>query len=167
MDKRKFGVPIYVEENMRKSKAHMPKEIEKKCHAAIHTAAAGAAAAGAIPLPLSDAVPITASQIAMIVALGKVFGITLSQAAAKSVASVAITQQTGRAVFANILKAIPGAGVVVGSVVGATTAATLTEALGWIVADDFFRMANGENPENILETAGALKRMFSGLRMFN
>lgn len=45
------------------------------------------------------------------------------------------------------------------------TAATLTEALGWIVADDFYRMSNGEEPENIVETAKDLKQVFEGLRM--
>lgn len=152
---------------MSKSKVRMPKNLEKKCHIAIHSAATAATAAGAIPIPMSDAIPITAAQIGMIISLGKIFGITLSQAAAKSIASVAVTQQAGRAIFTNILKAIPGAGTVVGGVVGATTAAALTEALGWIVADDFFRMANGEEPENIVETAGDLKAAFEGLRMPN
>ena len=141
---------------MGKSKVHMPKELEKKCHIAIHSATTAAAAAGAIP--------ITAAQVAMIISLGKVFGISLSQSAAKSIASVVVTQQAGHAIFANILKCIPGGGVA-GAVVGATTAATLTEALGWIVADDFYRMSNGEEPENIVETAKDLKQVFEGLRM--
>lgn len=142
----------------------MPKNLEQKCHIAIHSASATAAAAGAIPIPMSDAIPITTAQIGMIISLGKIFGITLSQSAAKSIASVTITQQAGRAIVANILKAIPG-GKVFGSVISATTAATLTEALGWLVADDFYRMANGDDPENIVETAGDLKPLFDGLRM--
>lgn len=150
---------------MSKSKVHMPKNLEKKCHRAIHSATTAAAAAGAIPIPMSDAVPITAIQIGMIIALGKVFDITLSQATAKAIAGVAVTQQAGRAIFTNILKAIPGGGVLGGPVIGATTAAALTEALGWVVADDFYRMANGEEPENIVETAGDLKVAFEGLRM--
>lgn len=81
---------------------------------------------------------------------GKIFGITLSQAAAKSIAGVALTQQAGRALVANLLKAIPGAGTILGSVISASTAVALTEALGWIVADDFFRLYNGEEPENIV-----------------
>lgn len=152
---------------MSKSKVHMPKDLEKKCHIAIHSATTAAAAAGAIPIPMSDAIPITATQIGMIIALGKTFNITLSQAAAKSIAGVGITQQAGRAIVANIFKAIPGIGTVAGGVIGATTAAALTEALGWIVADDFYRMANGEEPENIVETAGDLKGAFDGLRMSN
>lgn len=152
-------------EGMSKSKVHMPKELRKKCHFAIHTASSAAMAAGALPIPMSDAVPITAAQIAMIVALGKIFDLSLSQAAAKSIAGVAMTQGAGRAIFTNILKAIPGAGTIAGAVIGAATAASLTEALGWVVADDFYRMSRGEDPENIIETAGELKGAFDGLRM--
>ncbi len=150
---------------MGKSKVHMPKDLEKKCHAAIHPTAIAAAASGGIPMPMSDAVPITAAQIGMIISLGKVFGITLSQSAAKSIATVAVTQQAGRAIFTNILKAIPGAGTVAGCIIGAATAATLTEALGWLVADDFYRMAKGEEPQNIAETAKDLQTAFDGLRL--
>ena len=149
---------------MSKSKVHMPKDLEKKCHIAIHSATTAAAAAGAIPIPMSDAIPITAAQIAMIIAIGKVFGISLTEATAKSIAGVALTQQAGRAVFSGIIKAIPGAGTIAGSVIGATTAAALTEALGWVVADDFYRASQGEEPENLVETAGELKQAFEGLR---
>ena len=150
---------------MSKSKVHMPKELERKCHRAIYSATVAAAAAGAIPIPMSDAVPITAAQIAMVVAIGKIFDLNLPQSAAKSIAGVALTQQAGRAIFTNILKTVPGIGSVGGGIVGATTAATLTEALGWIVADDFYRMSKGEEPENIVETAGNLKQAFEGLRL--
>lgn len=150
---------------MSKSKVHMPKELEKKCHIAIHSATAAAAAAGAIPIPMSDAIPITAVQIGMIIALGKAFGITLSESAAKSIVSVTLTQQAGRAIASNIIKAIPGAGTILGGVIGASTAAAITETLGWIVADDFYRISEGREPENIVETAGDLKNAFQGLRI--
>lgn len=81
------------EENMSKSKVHMPKELEKKCHIAIHAATTAAAAAGAIPLPMADAVPITAAQIGMIVSLGKIFDITITQATAKSIAGIVMAQK--------------------------------------------------------------------------
>lgn len=149
---------------MSKSKVHMPKELKKRCQMVIHSATAASAAAGAIPIPMSDAIPITAAQIGMIIALGKEFDITLSDAAAKSILGVGVTQQAGRAVASNLLKAVPGVGTVVGGVIGASTAAALTEALGWVIADDFYRMSQGENPENIVETAGELKSAFEGLR---
>lgn len=83
----------------------------------------------------------------------------------KSIASVTITQQAGRAVASGIIKSIPGIGTIVGGIIGATTAAGLTETLGWIVADDFYRMSQGKDPENIIENAGELKSAFDGLRM--
>lgn len=149
---------------MSKSKVHMPKDLQKKCHAAIHSAATASAAAGAIPIPMSDAIPITATQIGMIVALGKVFDITLSQSAAKSLVGVGVTQQAGRAIVTNILKMIPGAGTVVGGVIGASTAAALTEALGWVIADDFYRMSQGEEPEDIVGNTNMLKEAFQNVR---
>ena len=108
---------------MSKSKVHMPKELKKRCQLVIHSATAASAAAGAIPIPMSDAIPITAAQIGMIIALGKEFDITLSDAAAKSILGVGVTQQAGRAVASNLLKAVPGVGTVVGGFIGASTAA--------------------------------------------
>lgn len=151
---------------MGKSKVHMPKELEKKCHAAIHSAATAAAAAGAIPIPMSDAIPITAAQIGMIVAIGKIFGVKLTDAAAKSIMGVTVTQHAGRAVVSNVLKAFPGAGTIVGGVIGASTAVVLTETLGWMVADDFFRMSNEEEPVNLVDAAGIINGngVFRGLK---
>lgn len=150
---------------MSKSKVHMPKELKKKCQVAIHSATAASAAAGAIPIPMSDAIPITAAQIGMIIAIGKAFDITLSKAAAKAVAGVGITQSAGRAIVSNILKAVPGVGTVAGGMIGASTAAALTEALGWMVADDFYRISQNEKPENIVENVGDLKGAFDGLKL--
>lgn len=149
---------------MAKSKVNMTRELKNKCHAAIHTATVAAGAAGAIPIPISDAIPITGAQILMITALGKAFGITLSQAAAKSIAGVALTQGAGRAIVSNILKMIPGAGTVLGAVIGAATAAALTETLGWIVADDFYRVSVGEEPKDLIDSATTLKGAFAGYR---
>lgn len=146
-----------------KSKVQMPKELKKKCHFVIHEAMVAAAMGGGIPIPMSGAIPISGAQVMMIIRLGKVFDITLSNAAAKTVAGVTVAQQTGRAVFTNILKVIPG-GKIPGAIIGATTAALLTEALGWIVADDFYRMSKGEEPENIVETADELKDIFKDLK---
>lgn len=50
-----------------------------------------------------------------------------------------------------------------GGIVGTSIAAALTEAFGWIVADDFYRMSQGEAPENIIENVGNLKGAFDGL----
>lgn len=150
---------------MAKSRVNMPKDIKKKCHVAIHAASVAAGAAGAIPIPFSDAIPIITAQVAMIIRLGKVFDVTLSEGAAKSIAAVGLAKETGRAVSSGLIKAIPGVGQTVGLLISATTAATLTEALGWIVADDFYRMYNGERPENLVEATVDIKDIFSSLKV--
>lgn len=142
------------------TKVKMPKDIQKKCHVAIHTASAAAATAGAIPIPFSDAIPITAAQIAMVVSLGKVFDVTISQSTAKSIMGVALAKSAGKAIVSNALKAIPGVGTALGGFISASTAASLTEALGWIVADDFYRMSQGEEPEDLIQVANDLKGAF-------
>lgn len=146
---------------MAKSKVKMDPVVKNKCQIAIHTAAA----AGALPIPMSDAIPITTAQIVMVVAIGKAFGVSISQTVAKSLIGLTIAQQAGRAVVSNILKAVPGVGTVAGGVIGATTAAALTEALGWLIADDFQRIQNNEEPENLIGTAADLQGVYAGLRM--
>ena len=58
-----------------------------KCHGIIHAAAgaAGAAGAGLAQIPVADAVPITAAQITMVISLGAVFDIPVSEAMAKAI----------------------------------------------------------------------------------
>lgn len=141
---------------MSKSKVQMPEYLKRKCHTVIHAAAGAAGAAGAIPIPVADTVPITASQVAMIVALGKVFDVTLSQSVSKSIAGSMLARQVGQAAFRGVLKFVP----IAGNIAGATTAFALTETLGWMVADDFYRMSVGQRPENIVDAADELRRAF-------
>ena len=106
-----------------------------KCHAIIHTASLAAAAVGGglANIPCSDAPILTAIQTGMIVALGKVFDVTVSQSLAKTMLADTIGSFAGKT-FANVLTCwIPG----VGNVVNGTTAAGFTEAIGWIVAHEF------------------------------
>lgn len=60
---------------------------------------------------------------------------------------------------------IPGVGTLIGGIISGSTAAALTEFLGWVVADDFFRMSQGEDPENIVEVASELKGSFQDVRL--
>lgn len=145
---------------MSKSKTNMPDYLKSKCHAVIHTAAVSAGAAGALPIPVADTVPITGAQITMIIALGKVFDVTLSQSSAKAIAGSLLARQVGQAAFRGVLKFVP----IAGNIAGAATAVALTETLGWAVADDFYRMWIGQEPENFIENAGILKDLFSNIR---
>lgn len=150
---------------MSKSKTLMPNVIKNKCKTVIHTASVAAGAAGGIPIPMSDTVPITTAQILMVVKLGKVFDLTVTDSIAKSIISLTLVQQAGRALAANILKCIPGGGQVVGAIMSASVAAGFTETLGWMVADDFYRISIGEEAENIGEAANEVKGLFEGSRI--
>lgn len=69
----------------------------------------------------------------MAVSLGKVFGITLDQSAAKAAVASAAAATVGRTASQVFIGWIPGAG----NIINATTAATITEAIGWIMAKEF------------------------------
>ena len=63
-----------------------------------------------------------------------------------------MASQTGRAVFSGIIKGIPGVGTVVGGVISAGTSVALTETLGWIVAEDFYKKSLDPTAESVLDT---------------
>lgn len=111
----------------------MTKDQIIKCNAAIHTASVASGISGAIPIPVADAVPITAAQLTMVVALGKIFDQKISESAAKGLVGAAASTFVGR----NLVKLIP----VAGWAVSAAVAAGVTEAIGWTIAVDFANIA--------------------------
>ena len=141
---------------MAKTKVTMPDDLKSKCAAVIHTATTAAAAAGIIPIPMADTIPIT-----MIIGLGHIFDISLSETAAKSILGGTMASQTGRAVFSGIIKGIPGVGSVVGGVISAGTSVALTETLGWIVAEDFYKKSLDPTAESVLDTANTVMNGFN------
>lgn len=98
------------------------------CNAAIHTATVAAGASGAIPIPIADAIPISAAQVVMVIALGKIFNQEISSSAAKGAIAAAGSTLIGR----NLVKFIP----IVGWGISAAVAAGVTEAIGWTIAVD-------------------------------
>ena len=118
---------------------------KSKCHKIIHTAAASAsaAAAGLAQIPGSDAIPITAIQVGMIISLGAVFGQEITKSAAKSILGGATAAIGGRTVSQFLVGWIPG----LGNAINAATAASITEALGWYVANDFAKDAERKAQE--------------------
>lgn len=104
-----------------------------KCNIAIHAAAATSATAGAIPIPVADAVPITASQVTMVMALGKIFDAHVTESVAKGLIGAAASTFVGR----SLVKMIP----VIGWGISAAVAAGVTEAIGWTIAVDFAKDA--------------------------
>ncbi len=100
-----------------------------KVHGIIHTAAAsaGAVGAGLAQLPMADHIPITAIQISMISAIALVHGRSIGEAGATSLLGTFTATIGGRAVSQFLVGWIPG----IGNAINASTAAGLTEAVGW------------------------------------
>ena len=115
---------------------------KSKCHAIIHTAAtaAGAIGLGLAQLPGSDTVPITAIQVGMIISLGAVFGQEITKTTATSMLGGLVSSIGGRTLSQLLLGWIPGPG----NVINATTAAGITETLGWTVANQFAKSGSEE-----------------------
>lgn len=106
-----------------------------KCNMIIHAAsiAAGAVGAGLAQVPCGDNAIITPIQIGMIISLGKVFNRQVSESAAMS-SILSITAYTiGRGASQVLIGWIPGAG----NLTNAATAASITEAIGWLIAEEF------------------------------
>ncbi len=95
---------------------------------AIHTDTIAAGASGAIPIPVADAIPISAAQVTMVLTLGKIFDQEITESAAKGLIGAAASTFIGR----NLVKVIP----VAGWIASAAVAAGVTEAIGWTVAAD-------------------------------
>lgn len=119
--------------------------MKAKCHSIIHTATAAAGAAGAIPLPLVDAVPITGAQIAMILGLGGAFGLNMLKCTGTALTSGLLAMQTGRVAASGLLGLIPGLGTA--GKVGVAVA--FTEGLGWATVNAFDNMSDKERAEGI------------------
>jgi uncharacterized protein (DUF697 family)/GTP-binding protein EngB required for normal cell division len=95
------------------------------------TAAAGAAgAAAATPIPFSDATLLVPIQLGMMARIAQIYTIKFERAALMAVVSATAATQAGRAAFTGLIKMVPGAGTVVGGVIGAGVASTFTFAMG-------------------------------------
>jgi uncharacterized protein (DUF697 family) len=108
---------------------------ENKCHAIIHgtaTACAGIAA-GLAQIPGSDSALIVPVQMGMIVSLGAVFGIELSESAAKAALATQTATMVGRGLSQWLVGWIPGWG----NALNASTAFAVTESIGWAIANNF------------------------------
>ena len=103
---------------------------KKECHTIIHTAsvAAGGVGAGLAQIPGSDNAVITPIQLTMTISLGRVFGKSLSEASAKAALASVAAATVGRTA-SQVL--------VIGNAINATTAAGITEAMGWLLAKEF------------------------------
>jgi len=107
----------------------------QKMHGIIHTASAGAAAVGAglAQVPGSDAPIIAGIQTTMIIAIAQEYGVSLTKTAAADLLLTFTATAVGRGISQALVGWIPGWG----NVVNASTAAAITESVGW-AADAYF-----------------------------
>lgn len=109
-------------------------EKKRRAHAAVVAATATAAGAAAIPIPLADATMLVPTQIGMIASITAIFGMEVNKSVITALLSSTVGTSgatwLGKTIFSSLTKLIPGAGSVVGGVISATTASTITAALG-------------------------------------
>ncbi len=110
------------------------KELSEKANNVVLGCAAAATATGAVPLPFADAPLLITEQVAMMVAINKIFDFDVAKDALKSLAAMTIgvggATVLGKTVASNLLKMIPGAGTVAGGAISASTSGVITLALG-------------------------------------
>ncbi|MDW0112020.1 50S ribosome-binding GTPase [Sporosarcina saromensis] len=92
-------------------------------------AGASAATIGAVPIPGSDFVPLTALQVSLMLKLSTLYGKPISKDNAKELIIATIVGNIGKTVFRQVIKIVPGAGMVA----GASVAGAMTIALGQAV----------------------------------
>jgi uncharacterized protein (DUF697 family)/predicted GTPase len=96
----------------------------------IGAAVASAGGAAAIPIPFSDATLLVPIQLGMMAKIAHLYKIKFDRAALMAIVSTTAATQVGRATFTGLLKLVPGAGSLVGGVIGAGVASTFTYAMG-------------------------------------
>lgn len=116
-------------------KIDIPKDMMDKCNKIIHgaSAACGGVGTGLAQIPASDNAVIVPIQIGMIVALGAVFDLNITESGAKSIIASAGASIAGRTVSQLLVGWIP----VLGNAINTATAAGITEAIGWLAVKNF------------------------------
>ena len=126
-----------------------------------------AATAAAIPVPFSDAFTLVPIQVGMFAKIGATFGMKLSTTTLTTLVTSALGSSAatllGRAIVGNIAKFLPGIGSAAGSAISATTAGTLTKAIGEAYISVLFDFCkNNPGAEIDIPTISSeLKRKFS------
>lgn len=117
-------------------KIDIPKDMMDKCNVIIHGAsvACGGVGTGLAQIPASDNAVIVPIQIGMIIGLGSVFDLNITEAGAKSIIASAGASVVGRTVSQFLVGWIPG----IGNAINTATAAGITEAIGWLAVKNFY-----------------------------
>ncbi|GAA7688591.1 hypothetical protein COL0002_03720 [Helicobacter pylori] len=126
----------------------------------IHVASVAAGAAGAIPIPFSDALAIAPIQAGMIYKMNDAFEVKMEESVATSLITgllgVTAVAQVGRTIVSGLLKFIP----VAGSVAGGATAVAITEGIGFAYLKVLEKCFNDETGEVELPAMDTIKSLF-------
>lgn len=127
--------------------------------AVIKQATVVASGIGAVPIPVADAALLVPNQVAMIARITAIYGLPRSQTRALSIEGSAMltggATYAGRYVATHLLRFLPG-GIVVGSVVSGTVAATLTRAIGsaWVKVCEYAITLSDTEQESFFSGSG-------------
>ncbi len=133
----------------------MTREQEKKCHAIIHSHAAVAAGANAIPIPGAGFAVDMAAMTSMGMLLAGVFGMDIKRKAVKAMALGALKRQLikhpVKAAAREFCKFIPG----IGQWLAPTLSVALTEAAGWAMVWEMDAKTSGaRRKESVQDFSG-------------
>jgi len=133
----------------------------------VNIAAGLAMAAGATPIPFSDAAMLVPIQVGMLAKVGVTFGMEASTATVTTLVTSSLgagaATLAGRTLVTGLLKMVPGIGSVAGGAIAGATAATLTKTLGktYISILTSFIERNPGKELDIELIAGELKKKLS------
>lgn len=117
----------------------------------ILAAGGSAATIGALPIPGADFVPLTALQVSLMLKLSTLYGKPISKDNARELIIATVVGNVGKTIFRQIVKVVPGAGMVA----GASVAGAMTIALGYAV-----KYAHEHNIDLNAESLGPLYKQF-------
>ncbi|MBR1556006.1 MAG: DUF697 domain-containing protein, partial [Oscillospiraceae bacterium] len=136
---------------------------KKFAQTAVITAATSAAAAGAAPIPFSDAAVLLPIQFGMLTAITAAFGLDISKSVLTCVLSSTFgwggATLLGRTMVSGLLKLFPGLGSIAGGTISAATAGALTTALGEAYIQLMEMLYNGEMRQEELDTPEGKKKI--------
>ena len=123
-------------------------EKKKRAQAAIATATLAAAGEGTAPIPFSDCALLIPTQLGMIASITVIFGFDVNKSILTAFLSSTLgsggATLLGKTVVSNLVKLIPGVGIVAGGAISAATAGVLTAALGEAYIGIMTLVFNGE-----------------------
>lgn len=107
------------------------KKLDDEAHNLVLGYTAGCALAGASPLPLSDTLVITPTQVAMLCAIGKKYGLNFENSVLVELATSVLAANIGKMIATNLIKLVPIAGSFIGGAISVGVAGVITYGMGF------------------------------------